>query len=105
MKETVEKILQEEESSRSKIEKARLEAEAIIKKARAEAVALIEAAALKSKAQAEHDKNVAEGKILSEKDHALKETKEKASVLKKSKEKDLSISSQEIFSQIIKFKE
>jgi len=105
MKQIVDKILKEEEDSRSRIEKAKLEAEAIIKKARAEASALIENSVLKSKVQAEQGKRDSEAKILSDKDHALQETKEKAAILKKSKEKDILKGSQEVFSRIITFKE
>jgi vacuolar-type H+-ATPase subunit H len=105
MKQVVDKILQEEELSRARIDKARLEAETIIKKAKLEASLLIENSVSKGKVEAEQTKRDAEAKILSEKDHVINQSKEKASVLRKSKEKDISSSSQEIFSQIIKFKE
>ncbi len=104
MKETVDKILKQEEESRKRIEQARQESQDLIRKAQDEAASFIEQELISSREVAEARKEEANKGFLLEKEKELKLTLDNISVKRFEKEKDITCLSQKIFQRIIQIK-
>ena len=104
MKETVDKILKQEEESRKRIEQARQESQDLIRKAQDESAGLIENALTSSHGIAQARKEEADKGFILEKEKELKLTRDNISVKRFEKEKDITCLSQKIFQRIIQIK-
>lgn len=104
MREIVDRILQEEQSARSRVERAQNQSQDIVLKAKEEANSLIQDAVDKAEDLAQSNKEEAEKSFLIEKDRALKETKDGAALSRSRGEKDLVKIARDIFSKIIAIK-
>ena len=104
MREIVDRILQEEQSARSRVERAQDQSRNIILKAREEALFLIQNAVNKAKDLAQNNKEEAELSFLAEKEKILKEAKDGAALSRSRREKDIPKISGDIFSKIINIK-
>lgn len=104
MKETVDKILKQEEESRKRIEQSRQESQVLIRKARDEADSLIEQALISSQKAAQARKEEAIKGFLLEKEKELKLTLDKISAKRLEKEKDIAGLSQKVFLRMIQIK-
>jgi vacuolar-type H+-ATPase subunit H len=105
MKETVDRILKEEESARTRIENAQFEADSIILKAREESKSLTEDMIYKASSRADLKKEEEERRFLSEKERILKEAREDAAIMRKEKEGDIPRIAEEIFLDITNTKD
>jgi len=105
MKETVDRILKEEESARARIENAQSQADSIILKAREEAKSLTEEIINKALSQADRKREEQEKHFLSEKERVLKEAREDAALLRKKREGDISRIAEGIFLDITTIKD
>ena len=104
MREIVDRILQEEQSARSVVERAQNQSREIVLKAKEEAVSLIQDAVNKAKDLAQNDKEEAQKSSLVERDRILKEAKEGAALSRSRGEKDIPKIAGDIFSKIITIK-
>jgi vacuolar-type H+-ATPase subunit H len=104
MKETVDKILKQEEEARQKIEHARQESQDLISKAQEESASLIEDALANSQKVTQARKEEAEKGFALEKEKELKTTLGDISVKRLEKEKDIPRLSQKVFQKIIQIK-
>ena len=104
MREIVDRILQEEQSARSRVERAQNQSQDIVLKAKEEANLLIQDAVNKAKDLAQNKKEEAEKIFLVEKDRILKEAKDGATLLRSRREKDIPGIAEGIFSKIITIK-
>ncbi len=104
MREIVDRILQEEKSARSKVERAQNQSEGIVLKAKEEANSLIQDAADKAEALAEDNKIDAQKNFLAEKERILKEALDAASLSRSRREKDIPKIAGDIFSKIMSIK-
>ena len=104
MRQIVDRILQEEQSARSRVERAQNQSHDIVLKAKEEAVSLIQDAVNKAKYMAQSKKEDAEKSSLIEKDKMLKEAKDGASLSRSQREKDIPKIAGDIFSKIITIK-
>ena len=104
MREIVDRILQEEQSARSRMERAQNQSQDIVLKAKEEAISLIQDAIDKAKNLTRNNKERAEKNFLVEKDRILKEAKDAAALSKSRKEKDIVKIAGDIFSKIITIK-
>jgi vacuolar-type H+-ATPase subunit H len=104
MKETVDKILKQEEESRQRIEHARQESQDLIRKAQEEASSLIERSITGSHTAAQARKEEADKGFTLEKEKELKAALDKISVKRLEKEKDITALSRKIFQEIIQIK-
>ena len=104
MKETVDKILKQEEESRKRIEQSRQESQDLIRKAQEQADNLIEQSFLSSQEAAQARKEEATKRFLLEKEKELKLTLDKVSAKRLEKEKDIAGLSQKVFLRMIEIK-
>ncbi len=104
MREIVDRILQEEQSARSRVERAQNQSQEIVLKAKEEAISLIEDAVRKAEALARNKKEDAEQAFLSQKGKILGEAKEGAALSRSQREKDVPKIAGDIFSKIITIK-
>lgn len=104
MREIVDKILQEEQSARSKVELAQNQSQETLLKAKEEAALLIKDAVDKAKDLAQKNKQRSEEGFLAEKESILKEAKESAALSISRREKDVPKIAGDIFSKIIAIK-
>jgi len=101
MREIVDQILQEEQSARSRIERAQSQAQDIVLKAEEEAKSLIQDAVNKAKDLAESKKEEAEKTLLAQKEKTLKEARDGIALSRDKKEKDIPEIAGDIFSKIM----
>ena len=104
MKETVDKILKQEEEARQNIEKARQESQDLTRKAQKEADSLIEDALTSSQEVVKERKEEADKGFILEKEKELKATLNNISAERLVKEKDITLLSQKVFQRIIQIK-
>jgi len=104
MREIVDRILQEEQSARSKVERAQNQSQDIILKAKEEASSLIQDTINKANDVAKGKKEAAEKSFLIEKEKILKEAKDGASLSRSQRDKDIPKIARDIFSKIITIK-
>ena len=104
MRQIVDKILQEEQSARSRVERAQNQSQDIVLKAKEEAISLIQDAVNKASDLAQKNKDEAEKDILAEKERILNAAKENASLSRSRREKDIPKIAGDIFSKIITVK-
>jgi hypothetical protein len=104
MREIVDRILQEEQSARSSIERAQNQSQEIILKAKEEAISLIQNAVNKAKDRSKGHKEESEKTFLAEKEKMLSAAKENAALSRSRAQKDMAKRAGEIFSQIITIK-
>ncbi len=104
MKETVDKILKQEEESRKRIEQARQESQDLIRKAQDESAGLIENVLTSSHGVAQARKEEADKGFILEKEKELKLALDKISAKRLEKEKDITQLSRKIFLEIIQIK-
>lgn len=104
MREIVDRILQEEQSARSRAERAQNQSQEIVLKAKEEAVSLIQDAINKAEDLAQNKKKEAEKSFLVEKDRILTEAKDGAALSRGRREKDIVKIAGDIFSKIITIK-
>ena len=104
MKETVDKILKQEEEARQRIEQARQESQDLIRKAQKESASLIENASSSSHNLAQARKEEADKGFILEKEKELKATLNNISAERLVKEKDITLLSQKVFQRIIQIK-
>jgi len=104
MREIVDRILQEEQSARSRVERAQNQSRDIVLKAKEEASSLIQDAVNKAEDLAQNNKKEAEKSFLAEKDRILKEAKDGAALSRSRREKDIVKKAVNIFSKIITIK-
>ncbi|MCX5666513.1 MAG: hypothetical protein NT036_05705 [Candidatus Omnitrophica bacterium] len=104
MREIVDRILQEEQSARSKVEQAQSQSRDIVLKAKEEALLLIQDAVNKTEDLARNKKEDSEKAFLIEKDRILGEAKESAALSRSQREKDIPKIAGDIFSKIITIK-
>jgi hypothetical protein len=104
MREIVDRILQEEQSARSRLERAQNQSQDIVLKAKEEALLLAQDAVNKAKDIAQKNKEEAQKKFLAEKENILKEAKEGAALSRSRREKDIVKIAGDIFSKIITIK-
>ena len=101
MREIVDRILQEEQSARSRVERAQNQCQDIVLKAKEEAISLIQDAVNKANDLARSNKEEAEKSFLVEKDRILKDAKDAAALSRSRREKDIVKKAGDIFSKII----
>jgi vacuolar-type H+-ATPase subunit H len=104
MREIVDRILQEEQSARSRVEHAQSQSQDIILKAKEEAASLIQDAVNKAKNLAQNNKEGSETNFLIEKDRMLKDAKDSAAISRSRRDKDITKIAGEIFSGIMNIK-
>jgi vacuolar-type H+-ATPase subunit H len=104
MKETVEKILKQEEDARQRIERARQESQDLIRKTQKESASLIDDALISSHNLAQARKEEADKGFNLEKEKELKATLDNISAKLLEKEKDIAQLSQKVFQRIIQIK-
>jgi vacuolar-type H+-ATPase subunit H len=104
MKETVDRILKQEEEARQKIEGARKESQDLVRKAQQESAGLIEKSIAGSQEAAQARKEEADKGFILEKEKELKATLDDVSVKRLEKEKDITALSRKIFQEIIQIK-
>ena len=104
MREIVDRILQEEQSARSRVERAQNQSQDIVLKAKEEASSLIQNALNKARDLAQNNKEEAQTSFLVEKDRILKEAKDGAALSRSRREKDIVKKAEDIFSKIITIK-
>lgn len=104
MREIVDRILQEEQSARSRVERAHNQSQDILLKAKDEAKSLIQEAVNKAEGLAKKNKEEAEKSFLAEKERILKEATDSAALSRSKREKDIPKISKDIFSNIITIK-
>ena len=105
MKDIVEKILREEKRAGKILQDAKEEADRIVKDAKKEKETIINQAITEADDFSCKQKEELEKKFLSEKEKALKETKNETLAIRDRKEKDVSEISRKVFSQIITIKD
>ncbi len=101
MREIVDRILREEESARSRVERAQNQSQGIVLKAKEEAIFLIQDAVNKAEDLAKNKKEETEKSFLAEKDRILGEAKDGAALSRSRREKDIAKKAGDIFSKII----
>ena len=104
MREIVDRILQEEQSARSRVERAQNQSQDIVLKAKEEAASLIQDAVNKAVDLAHNNKEEAQKSFLAEKDRILKDAKDGAALSRSRREKDIPKISGDIFLNIITIK-
>lgn len=104
MREIVDRILQEEQAARSKVEQAQNQSQDIVFKAKEEAKSVLQAAVNKAEDLARHNKEDAEKSFLAEKDRILKEAKDTAALSMSRREKDIAKIAGDFFLKIITVK-
>jgi vacuolar-type H+-ATPase subunit H len=104
MREIVDRILQEEQSARSRVERAQEQSQDIILKSKEEAKSLIQEAVDKAKDLAQSNGKEAQLSFLAEKDRILREAKENAALSRSRREKDIVKIARDIFLKIITIK-
>ena len=104
MREIVDRILQEEQSARSNVERAQNQSQEIILKAKEEAASLIKEAVNKAEDLAANKKEDSEKAFLAEKHKILNDAKDGAALSRSQREKDIPGIAAEIFSRIITIK-
>ncbi|MCX5708578.1 MAG: hypothetical protein NTY14_06380 [Candidatus Omnitrophica bacterium] len=104
MKETVDKILKQEEEARQRIEHSRQESQDLIRKAQMESASLIENSITSSQGAAQSRKEEANKGFILEKEKELKATLNNISAKRLEKEKDIPQLSRKIFQEIIQIK-
>jgi len=101
MKEVIERILQEEQDSKKKIEQAKQQAERIVSEARAQACKILEESAEQSRVSALERQKAVRAEYLAEKESMLNGAREEYAALRKAKEKNVPSAARKIFSEII----
>ncbi|MCX5667599.1 MAG: hypothetical protein NTY34_04725 [Candidatus Omnitrophica bacterium] len=104
MREIVDRILQEEQSARSRVERAQNQSRDIILKAKEEAASLIQDAVDKAGDLAQNNKEEAQTSFLAEKEKIIKEAKDAAALSRSRREKDIAKKAGDIFLKIITIK-
>ena len=104
MREIVDRILQEEQSARSRLERAQNQSQDIVLKAKEEALLLTQEAVNKARDLAKKNKEETQKNFLAEKEKILKEAKEGAALLISHREKDIVNIAGDIFKRIITIK-
>ncbi len=104
MREIVDRILQEEQSARSRLERAQNQSQDIVLKAKEEALFLTQDAVNKARDLAQKNKEEAQKSFLAEKENLLNEAKESAALSRSRREKDIVKIAGGIFSKIITIK-
>ena len=104
MREIVDRILQEEQSARSRVERAQDQSQDIVLKAKEEALLLIQDAVNKAKDLVQSNKEEAEKGLLIEKERILNEAKDGAALSRSRRDKDIPKIAGDIFSNIIAIK-
>ncbi|MFA5255700.1 MAG: hypothetical protein WC419_03270 [Candidatus Omnitrophota bacterium] len=104
MREIVDRILQEEQSARSRLECAQNQSQEIILKAKEESASLIQDAIDKARDLAKNNREESEKGFLLEKERILVEAKENAALSRSRKEKDIVQTAKDIFLKIITIK-
>ena len=104
MRQIVDRILQEEESARSRLERAQNQSQDIVLRAKEEAISLIQDAINKANDLAQKNKEEAEMSFLAEKKRVLKEARDSAALSRSRIEKDIPKKARDIFSKIITIK-
>ena len=102
MREIVDRILQEEQSARSRVERAQSQSRDIILKAKEEAASLIQDAVDKAGDLAQNNKEEAQMSFLAEKEKIIKEAKDAAALSRSRREKDIPKIAGDIFLNIVK---
>ena len=102
MRKIVDRILQEEESARSRVERAQNQSQDIVLKAKEEAASLIRDAVDRARDLVQSNKKKAEENFLIEKDGILNEAKDDAAISRSRKEKDIVKIAGDIFLDIVK---
>lgn len=100
----MDRILQEEQSARSRVERAQNQSQDIVLKAKEEANSLIQEAVDKAKDLAQKNKEEAQTIFLVEKDKILKEAKDGAALSRSREEKNIVKKAGDIFLKIITIK-
>ena len=101
MREIVDRILQEEQSARSRVERAQNQSQDIVLKAKEEASSLIQDAVNRAEDLARNNKEDAEKNFLAEKERVLREAKDGAAFSRNRREQDIPKIAGDIFSKII----
>ena len=104
MREMIDRILQEEQSARSQVERAQKEAQGIILKAKETSGILVQDAINKARDLAESRKKEAEVNYLAQKEKVLTQAKDDIALSRGSREKDIPEIARKIFSKIITVK-
>ena len=104
MREIVDRILQEEQSARSRVERAQNQSRDIILKAKEEAASLIQDAVDKAGDLAQNNKEEAQMNFLAEKERIIEEAKDGAALSRGRREKDIPKIAGDIFSKTITIK-
>jgi len=104
MREIVDRILQEERSASSRVERAQNQSQDIVLKAKEEAISLIQDAVNRAEGLAQNNKKEAEESFLAEKERVLREAKDDAALSRSRREKDIPKIAGDIFSKIITIK-
>ncbi len=101
MKEVIERILQEEQDSKRKIEQARLQAERIVSEARTQAGKILEESAEQSRVSALERQKAVRTECLAGKESMVNGAREEYAALRISKEQNIPSVARTIFSEII----
>lgn len=101
MKEIITKILQEEEVTRTQVERARAEAAETVARARGRGAAMVEAALAEAKAEAQKRREEAMRVFIEEKGKIITETKRQAAEARGKREQDIPRMARQIFSRVI----
>jgi vacuolar-type H+-ATPase subunit H len=105
MKEIVNKILQEEEQTRKKIQAVEQEANQMLVQARKEAQEVIADTLRQTKLSVTQKQEESEAAFLAEKDTLLAEAREKTAALRQAREKDMDDIAVKVFTKIIEIKD
>ena len=101
MKETVDKILNEEALAHSRLEQARQDGERIVQQARKDAQSIVEQAVLETDALAQQRRAEIAQQLLAEKEKALADIRSQVSGRAKAKEKSIPAIAHNIFVRVI----
>jgi len=100
----VDRILQEEQSARSSVERAQNQSQEIVLRAKEEARSLVKDAVDKAEGLARKSKEDAQMGFLAERERMLSEARESADLSRSRKEQDIAKTARDIFLEIIKVK-
>jgi len=101
MKEIIERILQEEQDSKRKIEQAKQKAEYILSEAKAQAGKILEESAEQSRISAQERREAARKECLAGKESKVNGARKEYAALRISKEQNIPSVARRIFSEII----
>ena len=101
MKDLVDKILQEEQSARQRIEAARKAAESMLTQAQLEAQNILSSSAQEEAASAERDKTAALARMAGEKQASLDKTRSEVLLKSEAGKEKISAAAEKVFRQVI----